>query len=489
MSRVPVFSGRRVVRRLALGVDGNPRCNEHSAGSGGQTDERRTEAGIHSTFNVPKSDRKSPCRPPAMSGPRAVSASDVTPGTGPVEGANGGVVRIGFVPLIDAAPLVAAYELGLFERHGVRVTLERQIGWANLRDKLTYGQLDAGHALLGMPLTSVLSADCRVGEPLVSVMELGTGGNAITLSKALADRGVRSAATLARWLAEAAGRSPPGGGDARKPIVAHVFGCSMHHYLLREWLAAAGVDPDFDVRLVVIPPEQMPGHLQTGHLDGYCVGEPYNTAAEWDKTGVVVTPTTDILPDHPEKVLAVTRRWAAAHGPAVVALVKALLEACAWCDDATNHPALAGWLAKEQYIGLPADLLAASLAIDRSVGVAARHASPRPMDWRMRSFRPAATFPSATHAAWMAEQMIRWGHAPSDTDVVATARACTDARFYRQAAAELGIPFPDDDLVPMPLRHGSCYDAKRSPYRGQPPRLPAPETADNLIDATAANES
>ena len=441
-----------------------------------------------------KANPKTSAAPAAKPARNAGTVADAA-GVPPVGGASGGVVRIGFVPLIDAAPLVAACELGLFKKHGVRVALERQIGWANLRDKLTYGQLDAGHALLGMPLVSVLADDRRLGEPLVSVMELGTGGNAISLSAALADRGVRSAATLARWLHEAAEHARPApafGGEAgvgragsrddpRKPVLAHVFGCSMHHYLLRDWLAAAGVDPDFDVRLVVIPPEQMPGHLASGHLDGYCVGEPYNTAAEWEKAGVVVTPTTDILPDHPEKVLAVTLKWAANHGPAVVALVKALLEACAWCDDASNHPALADWLARKQYIGLPADLLAASLAIDRSVGVAARHASPRPLDWRMRSFRPAATFPSATHAAWMAEQMIRWGHAASDTDVLAAAAECTDARFYRQAAAELGVACPDDDLAPMPLRHGACYDARRSPYRGQPQRIPTHETAQGVV--------
>jgi nitrate/nitrite transport system substrate-binding protein len=393
--------------------------------------------------------------------PRAISQTPSGP-----RGGNG-IVRIGFVPLIDAAPLIAACELGLFRRQGVRVVLERQIGWANVRDKLVYGHLDGAHALLGMPLASATHAD-HYGEPLVSVMALGTGGNAITLSKRLVDRGVRSAATLARWIAEQRQHRSSTDADDRKPVLAHVFGCSMHHYLLREWLAGAGIDPDLDVKLCVIPPPQMARHMEQGHLDGFCVGEPWNTLAERDGPGVVVTPTTDIVPDHPEKVLAVHRHWARDHGGVIVAMVKALLEACAWCDDAANHPRLSEILAEPQYIGLPAELLAASMRLDRSVGVSARQTSPRPAGWKMRSLSASATFPSATHAAWLAEQMIRWGHADSEMDVMAVAADCTDASFYRAAAAELGITCPPDDFPPMPLAHGASYDARRSPYRGAP---------------------
>lgn len=372
--------------------------------------------------------------------------------------------RIGFVPLIDAAPLIAACELGLFERHGVRVTLERQIGWANVRDKLTYGHLDGAHALLGMPLMSALSGEREV-DPLVGVMSLGAGGNAITLSKPLHDRGVRSAGTLARWIAEQRQHRPSSsaGAEDRKPVLAHVFGCSMHHYLLREWLAAAGIDPDLDVRLCVIPPPQMARHLHGGLLDGFCVGEPWNTLAEQSSHGVVITPTTDIIPNHPEKVLAMPRRWVKEHAPLVVAMIRALLGACAWCEDPANHPRLVEMLADENYIGLPAEVLSASLRIDRMVGVAAKHQSPRPNGWRMRTFSPAATFPSATHSAWLAEQMIRWGHAPADADVMSLAAEVTDARHYRQAARAAGVACPEDDFPLMPIGRGGTYSPRRSP--------------------------
>jgi nitrate/nitrite transport system substrate-binding protein len=399
-------------------------------------------------------------------------------GSATLSAGSGGVVRIGFVPLIDAAPLVAAQELGLFRQQGVRVALEKQIGWANVRDKLAYGHLDAGHALIGMPLSSTLGTGWA-GEPLVSIMELGSGGNAITLSRALAERGVRSAATFARWIGDRKGAARSA--DDRKPVLAHVFGCSMHHYLLREWLSAAGIDPDLDVSLRVIPPAQMVEHMRHGHLDGFCVGEPWNTLAERGGDGVVVIPTTDIVPDHPEKVLAVTRRWAAQNPIAAVALVKALVEACRWCADEANLPALSELLAGSAYINLPADVIAASLRLNRTLGMGVRPAASRPPTWRMRSFAVDRTFPHATHAAWLAEQAIRWGHASPDVDVVAAALKCTEPRFYRQAAGDLGIACPADDLAPMPLRHGHSYDPRRSPYCG--PRDPVPES--ELLSSSA----
>ena len=248
-------------------------------------------------------------------------------------------------------------------------------------------------------------------------------------------------------------------------MLAHVFHCSMHHYLLREWLAAAEVNPDSDVRLCVIPPPQMAEQIHRGHLDGFCVGEPWNTLAARGGYGTVVAATTDVLPAHPEKVLAVTRRWAALHGDALFAMVRAVLRACAFCEDPGNVRALSAMLAAPQYLNVDADVVAMSLQADRSFALAPgrESVSARPRDWRLRSFAPPHTFPSATHAAWVAEQMIRWGHAAQDVDVVEAAAAATDAKFYRKAAASLGIECPPDDFPPMSLRHGATYDARRSP--------------------------
>ena len=360
-------------------------------------------------------------------------------------------VRVGFVPLVDAAPLVAARELGYFADEGLRVTLERQLGWANVRDKLVYGHLDASHALLGIPVASALRLDW-FGRPLVSVMSMGTGGDAITLSRSLVESGVKTAATLARRV-----KDP----HAQRPLVlAHVFGCSMHHYLLREWLASAELDPDTDVRLCVVPPPQMPEQLARGHIDGFCAGEPWNTTADRAGCGSIVAATTDIVPAHPEKVVAVSRQWADGNAGTVRAMVRALLRACAYCDEPANVDALADLLAEPRYVGAPREALATSLRLDRTLALTPRFASIRPGDWQMRSFAPRSTFPSATHAAWFVEQMIRWGHAPCDADPAELAESCTDARYYREAAAEMGVECPATDYEPMSLRNGQVFDGR-----------------------------
>jgi ABC-type nitrate/sulfonate/bicarbonate transport system substrate-binding protein len=364
-----------------------------------------------------------------------------------------GPLRLGFVPLIDAAPLVVAQECGHFADEGLHVSLERQIGWANVRDKLAFGHLDASHALLGLPLASVLHPETQ-GEELVSVLSLSSGGNAITLGRQLTQAGVNSAATLARWIHDPHRVGPV--------VFAHVFGCSMHHYLLRDWLDAAGIHPDVDVRLCVIPPSQMTRQLAAAQLDGFCVGEPWNTHAAREGSGDVVCPTTDILPAHPEKVLATTRRWAADNTAVLTPLIRAILRACAYCNDPNNLSALAEMLAQPKYVGVDADVIRASLSLDRTFGLNPRFASVRPLDWTMRSFSAAASFPSRTHVAWMLEQMIRWGHAPSDVDLVEVADRCTDSQPYRRAAESLRIACPADEYPPMPLRGGRTFDIRQS---------------------------
>jgi two-component system, oxyanion-binding sensor len=366
----------------------------------------------------------------------------------PPAGTGGGSeVRVGFVPLLDAAPLIVARALGYFADEGLTVTLDRQVGWANVRDKLVYGHLQASHALVGMPPASLLGRD-RFAEPVVALSGLGTGGNAITFSRRLIDAGVRSASALREW---AAGRLEP---STPPPTIAHVFGCSMHHYLLRDWLAAGGIDPDRDVRLCVFPPPQMNAHVADGHLDGFCVGEPWNSAAEQAGTGRLVAATIDVLPAHPEKVLAVNRRWLAAHGDRACAIVRSVLRGCVFCHDPQNAGRVAELLARPEHLGVPAGLIAASLADGRRIAP---------------SFDPVTTFPSATHAAWVMDQMVRWGHVAADLDAAGIARQSVETSAWRRAAEALHLPAPDDDLPPMRLRHG-WFDPARDKKKSPPPR-------------------
>jgi ABC-type nitrate/sulfonate/bicarbonate transport system substrate-binding protein len=323
-----------------------------------------------------------------------------------------GALRVGFVPLLDAAPLIAAFEIGAFARAGLNVTLERQVGWGNVRAKLAYGQLHASHALVGMPPESLLGREGSP-EPLVTLMSLGVGGNAITLAKALVNAGVTSAADLGGYV-RTPGFGPP-------LLLAHVFGCSTHHYALRAWLAAGRVDLDRHALLCVLPPPQMTRQLHRGGIHGFCCGEPWNTVAEREGLGRVVAWTTELFPAHPEKVLAVGRSWLSHNASAAEALVRAALQGCAFASDPANAKDLAAMLARPEYLNLPIEILSESLA-------------------RVRSGRwdcsPAAAAPAASHAEWLLRQMGHHGHLPPATDIAAVARQSVDAAAYQRAVGE-----------------------------------------------------
>jgi ABC-type nitrate/sulfonate/bicarbonate transport system substrate-binding protein len=216
---------------------------------------------------------------------------------------NGRILKLGFVPLVDCAPLVMAKELGLYRKYGVNVVLSRELGWASIRDKIVYGELEATHALAAMPFAVSLGlgsnrCDC------VTALVLNLHGNAITLSHDLWQRGVRDGATLREEIVRSR--------HDKTFTFGVVFPFSSHNFLLRGWLAGAGISTERDVRIVVVPPAQMVTNLKAGHLDGFCVGEPWNSVAVQSQAGWCIATSAELDPQHPEKVLMVTREFAEA---------------------------------------------------------------------------------------------------------------------------------------------------------------------------------
>jgi ABC-type nitrate/sulfonate/bicarbonate transport system substrate-binding protein len=257
-------------------------------------------------------------------------------------------LRVGFLALTDAAPFIVAQELGLFARHGLRVELTREIGWATIREKIIYGELDAAHAPAPMLWSAQLGVGCAACEVLTALV-LNVHGNALTFSRALWDAGARDGASLRTHVRERRARSPLTFGV--------VFPFSSHHLLLRDWLRTAGVDPD----RVVVPPAQMFRNLAAGTIDGYCVGEPWNSFAVREGTGWC--PTWSAAHQHGlvEKVLMVTKRFAETRPAEHGALVAALYEACAWCDEPQHRERLADLLAEARHLNLPARVITPAL--------------------------------------------------------------------------------------------------------------------------------
>lgn len=302
-------------------------------------------------------------------------------------------LRLGFVPLTDCAPIVMAQELGLFQKFGLRVQLSRELGWATVRDKIVHGELDASHALAAMPLAATLGLGSIAVECLTALV-LNLHGNAITLSYELWKQGVRDGHTLRDHI-RATRRE-------KTLTFGAVFSFSSHRQLLRQWLSAHGIDPERDVRIVIVPPPQMAANLKAGNLDGFCSGEPWNSVAVQSRVGWIAATSAELDPGHPEKVLMVRADFAAKRNEEHVVLVAALLEACEFCDQPKNHARIAATLARPEYVGVPAEVLAHGLSGQLDCGHEVKKL--------IRDFcvfhRDVASEPSGDKTAWVL-QLVR----------------------------------------------------------------------------------
>lgn len=261
-------------------------------------------------------------------------------------------LNVGFATTIDCAILIAAQELGLFRKHGLDVRLSREVGWATIREKLLHEELDAAAAHASM-LFSIYCGLGVVRRPCLTGMLLGFNGSAITLSNELWDLGVRDAVSLGRVIRERKNNHPLTFGV--------VLELSSQNYNLRKWLRAGGVDPDKDVRIVVVPSAIVYDCYRAGHLDGYCVAEPWNSAAALSKSGWIAAATSEIEPQHPEKVLLVLQDFAEKREEEHLRMIAALIEAGRYCDQPEHRAELARMLAQPAYFDVSSELLANAL--------------------------------------------------------------------------------------------------------------------------------
>jgi ABC-type nitrate/sulfonate/bicarbonate transport system substrate-binding protein len=295
--------------------------------------------------------------------------------------------------LTDCAPLVMAHELGLFRKYGLGVVLSRELGWATIRDKIVHGELDAAHALAAMPAAISLGlgsvrCDC------LTALVLNLHGNAITLSNKLWQRGVHDGVTLREEILRTR--------SEKMLTFGVVFPFSSHHFLLRGWLAASGINPERDVRIVMVPPPQMVANLRAGNLDGYCVGEPWNSVAVQARAGWCAAASAELEPGHPEKVLMVRREFVETRAEEHLALVAALLEACKYCDAPEKRGEIVATLAQREYVNAPAASLRHGFDGEFDFG----HGQIRAVPDFNTFHRHNTNEPSSDKAAW-ALQVVR----------------------------------------------------------------------------------
>jgi len=366
-------------------------------------------------------------------------------------------VILGFMPLLDCASLVVAAERGFAAEEDLELALVRETSWANIRDRVVIGHFDAAHMLGPMTVASTLGIG-HVRVPVIAPFALGLGGNAITVSLRLWEQMTQEGATV--------GAKPGVHATALERVVlrrsepltfAMVYPFSCHNYELRYWLAAGRIDPDKDVRLVVIPPPFLVDALRAGQIDGFCVGEPWNSVAVQAGVGTIVVPTTAIWPSSPEKVLGCRLEWAQRHPMQLAALMRALYRASRWCDQPENHAELAKLLAQPRYVGAPADLL------QQALGSRLTLTTNTPAVQLEDFFTPSrhnATFPWVSHALWFYDQMLRWKQIEFAPNQVAAVRATYRPDLYRAALASISEDIPADDTKIERFFDGGAFDPR-----------------------------
>jgi nitrate/nitrite transport system substrate-binding protein len=351
-------------------------------------------------------------------------------------------VRLGFIALTDASPLIIAKERGFFTKHGLPdVEVLKQASWGATRDNLVLGSagggIDGAHILSPMPyqFTAGVSTGGKV-VPMNILARLNTNGQAISVGNDLKSVkvGLDAAGAKAKFAQlKAAGNTAK---------VAMTFRGGTHDLWIRYWLAAAGINPDADVSTIVIPPPQMVANMKSGTQDAFCVGEPWNGQLVNQKVGYTACLTSEIWMNHPEKCLGMRASWVDKYPNAAKALTAAVMEAQMWCDKMENRQAMCSVVSGRQWINVPMGDIVPRLKGDINYGDG-RQVKNSPHI--MKYWRDNASFPFKSHDLWFVTESVRWGVLPSKTNKSALVAKVNRADIWRAAAADLGVKAPASD--------------------------------------------
>jgi nitrate/nitrite transport system substrate-binding protein len=355
-------------------------------------------------------------------------------------------VKIGFIPLTDCAPIIVAAEMGFDKKYGIKIVPSKEASWAAIRDKTVNGELHAAHVLYGL----VYGVQMGIGgqqKDMAVLMTLNHNGQGITLSNQLKDKGVKDGKSLKRVMAN----------ENRDFTFANTFPTGTHSMWLNYWLATNGIDPIKDVKTIVVPPPQMVANMRIGNMDGYCVGEPWNARAIYDKVGYTVATSQDIWVDHPEKVLGTTADFVAKNPNTARAMIMAILEASKYIEATENRAKVAELISQKSYVNAPKEVIAGRFVGDYDNGNGKKWKDPNFMKFYEDGQVP---FPYLSDGMWFLTQHKRWGMLKSDPDYLAIAKKVNQIELYSQAASQVGVTVPKDPMRTSKLIDGTVWDGK-----------------------------
>ena len=354
-------------------------------------------------------------------------------------------LKIGFIALTDCAPIVIAQEKGFFKKYGLNVHVAKEGGgWPGIQQKVISGEYDFSHALAGMPIAATIGINGDAH--LQALLSLDFNGNAITygnniikeMEKYGLDKTQRpvSAESLKKYI-DAKHKAE---GDNYKPLsFGMVHPVSTHNYELRYWMASSGIVPDTDCTIKPFPPPTMPSNLIAGNIEGYCVGEPWNSRIVLKGKGSALVTNYDIWNNNPEKVLQARADFVKKNPETTKAVMKAIIEAQMWLDASwENREEAIGYLAKKNYVKAPKSVLRKSMSgtflYNKGVD------STNPMFNTFANYY--AAYPYYSHGMWFITQMYRWGQIDKPIDMKATIESVYRPDLFAEVAKEVGYTLP-----------------------------------------------
>jgi nitrate/nitrite transport system ATP-binding protein len=358
-------------------------------------------------------------------------------------------LNVGFMPLTDCAPLAIAQEKGFFAKHGLTVNLQRASSWNDIAAGVADRRFDAAQMVAAMPLAMTIGMGGQPSVPISTSLVLSRNGNAITLSQELYERGAQSLSELKSVIAT---------DKDRRYRIGVVHDCSMHNLMLRYWLASGNIDPDREVDLVILPPQTMVDQLRRGQIDGFCVGEPWGSQAVVEGIGFVVATDLEIWAGNPEKVLGVREDWQQQNPAAMLALVKALLEACEFCDEPRHRIEVAEILSSSNYLGVPLVALTPSLT-----GPYIRSTTdPGQVLPRFHQFHlDNSNCPRRVEGLWILSQLARWNITPFPKNWIEVLERVRRVDIFLEASRQLGQVGIEPDRDAFQLFDGLVFDPDR----------------------------
>ena len=357
-------------------------------------------------------------------------------------------ITLGYVPILEAAALVAGVEQGFFAKHGLEVTLAKQASWPDASENVVIGSagggIDGGQWQLPMPhlITEGLITNGKK-VPMYVLAQLSSQGNGIAVSNSLKEANLRVNLTPAAAIILGFPKT-----DGRKFRAAHTFANANQDLWIRYWLGAGGIDPDKDIELLTVPSTETLQGMRNGSMEAFSTGDPWPFRIVADNIGYIAALTAEIWPVHPEEFLAVRADWVDKHPQATIALLKGLIEAQQWADKPENKMALAQMLSSRAYFNTPVSVLEPALKAQYKLGADLKTSNdPKlgPLYWN--SDRGVISYPYKSLNLWFLVESIRWKFHPGQLDTIAQAKALVDKvvreDLWRQAAIEVGVPAAD----------------------------------------------